>query len=77
MLDYISGEEVGVGQNTEPGTLRCSFKLQLYYLPWMSHGIPYVKWWWQQMWPNKDILRFAGYNVNESIQNGWLLCKYE
>lgn len=77
MLDYISGEEVGVGQNTGPGTLRCRFKLQLYYLLWMSHGVTYVKWWWQQMWPNKDILRFTGYNVNESIQNDWLLCKYE
>ena len=76
MLDYISGEEVGVGQNTGPGTLRCRFKLQLYYLLWMSHGVTYVKWWWQQMWPNKDILRFTGYNVNESIQNDWLLCKY-
>ena len=29
------------------------------------------------MWPSKDVLRFAGYNVNESIQNDWLLCKYE
>ena len=44
-FDYnIGGEEVEVGKNTGPGTLRCGFKLQFDCLLWTVNRAPYVEW---------------------------------